>query len=535
MGKLGLYFHTLKHIKSSQVFNRIGKKLGRKCALKAAVPNSYSDVYQLECPEDLDFDAAFLSRFSVSELMQNKVTFLHGSALFDWKSEWNVEGKTSLWNFNLHYFEYLFPLVKEWKDTEKEEYLDKTKEIIEAWIDSNPPGTQPAWAAYPVALRIVNWIGYYGYTSSALDESFKKKFLNSLHAQYVYLSNHLEKDILGNHYFEDLKSLVLAAVFFGDENVLSRALSDFKAECREEILPDGMHFELSPMYHKIILEGLLRVAIALKSAQKADKELDAYIQPMLDAAYSFESGLDRVPLFNDGGNNVAKSLDALVKVSNRYFELTPQFKNSFENSGYYIFETKNDNRKWKLIVDAGQPGPSYIPGHAHCDAMSFELFCDGKPVIVNCGTYAYQCKERGFFRSTAAHNTVMIDGAQQSQCWGEFRMSKRSSVSVLDLTENSITMEMKDQKGKKAKRLIRLENGELTIKDTSDHSVSSFIHLLSKAQADCVVSKNKPTVLKAPYAEDYGFKIDIITLKFMSEKSIDITINLNKLINAKEK
>ena len=67
-------------------------------------------------------------------------------------------------------------------------------------------------------------------------------------------------------------------------------------------------------------------------------------------------------------------------------------KSRFVDSGFYIFK-QND---WKLIVDAGQPGPAYIPGHAHCDTMSFELFRAGKPVIVNCGTYAYQCKERSF-------------------------------------------------------------------------------------------------------------------------------------------
>ena len=60
-----------------------------------------------------------------------------------------------------------------------------------------------------------------------------------------------------------MKSLVIGAIFFKDEAVLGKALKDFKAECKEEILADGMHFELSPMYHKIIFEGVLRVAATL--------------------------------------------------------------------------------------------------------------------------------------------------------------------------------------------------------------------------------------------------------------------------------
>ena len=111
-------------------------------------------------------------------------------------------------------------------------------------------------------------------------------------------------------------------------------------------------------------------AVALKDKGLDDCEVNAYLQPMLDAAWSLEEGLDRIPLFNDAGNNVAKSLQALVSACKEHFDITPEYKSRFIDSGFYIFK-QND---WKLIVDAGQPGPAYIPGHAHCDAMSFELF-----------------------------------------------------------------------------------------------------------------------------------------------------------------
>ena len=61
-------------------------------------------------------------------------------------------------------------------------------------------------------------------------------------------------------------------------------------ECKEEILPDGMHFELSPMYHKLIFEGVIRVAVALKAKGYEDQEIEKYLQPMLDAAWSLEEG-----------------------------------------------------------------------------------------------------------------------------------------------------------------------------------------------------------------------------------------------------
>lgn len=527
MGRVSLYYHTVKNMKPSQVLNRLRIKLGRGCSLGVAPTNNFKNTQKVESPERLDFDPVFIARFPVEELMENKITILHSRKDFDWKSRWEFDDKSALWNFNLHYFEYLFSLINAWRDTGDKKYLDKTVKMISGWIDSNPEGMNPAWSSYPTALRVVTWISWYGYVSEVINEDFRQKFLSSLHAQFAYLANHLEKDILGNHYYEDLKSLVIAALFFKDDSVLEKALVDFKAECKEEILADGMHFELSPMYHKIIFEGMLRVAVALRGAGRKDSEIESYLQPMLDVAYSFEEGLERVPLFNDGGNNVAKSLGALV-VTAETLGYKPNFKGQLKDSGFYIFKKTIDGHNWKLIVDAGQPGPQYIPGHAHCDAMSFELFCNGKPIVANCGTYAYQCKERTFFRSTAAHNTVMVEGTEQSQCWGAFRLAKRSSTKVLDVTNDSITMEMTDQKGQKVRRTITL-SGLITISDKADgHKLTSFIHDIGNLNAITTEATSEEEI--NPYAVDYGRKTVISTLKITSENHIDLHIDLKSLL-----
>lgn len=535
--KISLYYHTVKSMKPSQVAARIRIKLKKGNPLGVAV-GGMKDVRPIASPAELDFDPAFLARFSVEGLMQDKVSFLHSGKSIDWRKDWEFADKSALWNYNLHYFEYLLPLVKAWKDTGDKKYLDKTEDIINGWIDANPVGKSPAWASYTIALRIVAWLSYYGYVEKELGEEFNVKFLLSLHTQYDFLSKHLEKDILGNHYFEDLKSLLLASLFFKDEAVYERVLKDFKAECKEEILPDGMHFELSPMYHKIIFEGMLRAAIALREAGKQNTELEAYLQSMLDVSYSFEGGLDRVPLFNDGGNNVAKSLDALVKAADKHFGLTPNLKAQMPDSGFYIYEKDIDGQKWKLVVDAGQPGPKYIPGHAHCDAMSFELFRDGKPVVVNCGTYAYQCKERDFFRSTAAHNTVMVDGVEQSQCWGAFRLAKRSSVRVISVDENGIFMEMADQKGQIIKRQITFIDS-LIITDKGDGKIDSYLHFIAAPEerdGDLLCDGMKiqyddnatVDIENQPYAEDYGEKKDITAVRLTGNGTVSVQIKGTK-------
>ncbi len=523
---VSLYYHTLINMKLSQVFNMFRiRLLGLGCSLGVTPARYSTDIQNLEGLETLDFDPCFLARFPVDKLMKDKITILHSSKSFDWKSRWEFEDESILWNYNLHYFEFLFPLVKAWKDTGEKRYLNKTIEMINGWIENNPKGSRPGWDSYTTALRIVTWINYYGYVCDALDQYVRNQFLSSLYAQYVYLSMRLEKDILGNHYFENLKSLVLAALFFKDNAVLDKALADFKNECKEEILSDGMHFELSPTYHKLIFEGMLRVAAALRGVGRQDREIESYLQPMLDVAYSFENSLDRVPLFNDGGNNVAKSLDALVMTSELMFGLKPEFKGRLETSGFYIFEKIFDGKRWKLVVDAGQPGPEYIPGHAHCDAMSYELFCDGKPVIVNCGTYAYQCKERNFFRSTAAHNTVMVNGTEQSQYWGTFRLAKRSSTRVLDVSDDSITMEMTDQKGQKAQRTISFgKDSIIAVKDKTDSSdLLSYVHIAKGAFIH--VTEGAYETYIDPYAADFGKKSTITTYEIYSTGNVAYYFN----------
>lgn len=501
--KISLYYNTIKYMKITQIYYRLKKMLGLSCSLGCKVISDYKNITPITTFQELDYDPVFLSRFSTGELMQDKITLLHSSKDFAWDAEWNFNDKSALWNFNLHYCEYLFSITKIYKDTADKSYLDKCIYIIDSWIKNNPKEKGGAgWASYTVALRLTNWLSWYSAMERDLINDFKNKFIKSIHEQYVYLSNNLEKDLLGNHYLEDLKALILTSLFFNDEKMLSCALKEFKKECKEQILADGMHFELSPMYHKIIFEDVLRVAYALKSVGKADKEIEKYLQPMLDVAWSLEEGLERIPLFNDCGNNVAKSLDALVKASDYGFGLKPQYNSCLKNSGYYIF--KQDD--WKLIVDAGQPGAAYIPGHVHCDAMSFELFKAGKPIVVNCGTYAYQCNERSFFRSTAAHNTVMINDIEQSQCWSTFRLAKRSQVDVLSVSDDGIVMKMIDQKGHVVTRSITLRDVLVVTDESEGNKLSGCIHLLKD------ISKNtsgNTQIKKHYYAYEYG-RIDSI-------------------------
>lgn len=519
--KLLLYGHTVVKMKPSQILARVKRTLGLRISLGIKVSARDGEIVRFRSPRGLDFDPVFIARYNVDEFSEGKVTFLHETEKIDWKGRWEAPNRSPLWNFNLHYFEFLTAYVNAYKVTQDKKYIKAIEESIDGWIANNPISDGGnGWTAYTISLRIVYWFSCLFKLWDDFDEQFRERMINSLYAQYVYLANHLEKDILANHYFEDLKALILCSIVFNDHKMLKAALKEFKNQCRTQILSDGMHCELSPMYHKIMLEALLRTAVALRSVNKGDKEIESYIQPMVDAAYSIEEGLDRIPLFNDGGNNVAKSLEALLQTVRDEFHISPEYKAQFPVSGYYIFKQST----WKMIVDAGAPGPKYNSGHAHCDAMSFELFHSGKPVVVNCGTYAYQCKERPFFRSTSAHNTAMVEGVEQSECWSIFRMGKCCRIVDVKAGNKSIAIHILDKSRNILKRTIKIDDHRIQITDKSPgKKIVSFLHVIG-TNPEIMEGQSKSE--RFLYSEEYGKTREIKGYKISGDNTISYSIQL---------
>ena len=133
-------------------------------------------------------------------------------------------------------------------------------------------------------------------------------------------------------------------------------------------------------------------------------------------------------------------------------------------------------------------------------------------------------QERGFFRSTAAHNTVMANNTEQSQCWGVFRLAKRSKTNVLKVTDDSIAMEMTDHKGQKVIRSIVLSD-VMTVVDSSKHTITSFVHL---AEPMGISHNGKEQREEQPYAEDYGISIPITVKIFHAKDVLKVKISLEE-------
>lgn len=422
--QIRLYLDTIRNLKAVQIKYQLQNRIVKKW--KAAV--SRAAVQKLPVPEhcrihiaipELDEADEYVTRFHSDTLLHGEVELLYEKhALL-----WEVPEASHLWNYNLQYLEYLIPLAVQYNKSRDMRYLEKWRGIICSWLKDGSMAAD-AFEPYTISLRIPNLLICLELLGSDAVSGLENGIYASVYQQYKYLLYNQELALLANHYFENLKTIVLCSVVFCEQDVYQKYVRLFMEQIHEQILPDGMHFERSIMYHKIILEDILRIYVALRnSGHRADaKKLVATVRIMADVLYGLESGFERTPLFNDAGDNISKGAGQLLLAAKKYCGWQRGCARAiYPCAGYY----RLDNGSSAVLFDCGDIGPKYMSGHSHNDCLSFELAVEGKSLFTNSGTGQYQGSKRQFFRSTSAHNTVMIDDREQSELWGEHRAGRR--------------------------------------------------------------------------------------------------------------
>lgn len=305
-----------------------------------------------------------------------------------------------------------------------------------AEIETNRVGLDP----YPIALRGINWIKFISLHPDEISDTDKKRWDFSLYAQYQILLDNLEFHLMGNHLLEDAFSLYFASFYFQDAGMFDKSSLLLKEQLQEQVLVDGAHYELSPMYHCILLDRLLDCINITKTCKRDGswRELESYLTDVAQrmcswlAAIQYNNG--EIPLLNDSANGIAPTSEELFAYAQRlglYWK-----KATLTDSGY----RKKNFGQAELVIDVGAIGPDYIPGHAHADTFNYELRLHQRPFIVDTGISTYnKNNRRQYERGTAAHNTVVIAGRNSSEVWGGFRVARRARVFSLEETKQSVT------------------------------------------------------------------------------------------------
>lgn len=336
------------------------------------------------------------------------------------RAAWSSGDVPALWLYHLHYFD---DLVARGAAARRAWQTD----LISRWIAENPHGMRPAWDPYPTSLRIVNWLKWVlgggmmpaGAASSAA-------------AQLAHLECSFEYHLLANHLFENAKALWFGGACFegiAARRWLARGRDVVVEQLAEQVLPDGGHFEGSPMYHSRILENVLDlINVERASGRLPPLELTDAARRMLDwlAAMSHPDG--NYALLSDAAFDQAHTVTAL----STYAEALGLGPTLISPSSRYLADSgyvRLVRGPWVALIDVAPVGVDYQPAHGHADALTFELSLDGRRLVVDTGTSTYESgQRRRHQRSTAAHNTIQIAGLNSSEMWAAFRVGRRARI-----------------------------------------------------------------------------------------------------------
>lgn len=461
-------FHTIIHLRLIQIHFQLWYRFRKLWRTNTGFK------YSLSIPKEGNL-LTFSPWIEKQEVLKgNTFTFLNKSLSFQSNNiNWNFEGYGKLWIYNLNYFDFLI---------QKEMNLEKGLFFIKDFIfELN--SQSGALEAYPIALRGINWIKFISkHQITAIPSkqvSNIDQINSSLFAQYQILLDNLEYHLLGNHLLEDAFSLLFGAFYFNDNKLYLKAKDIITIEMEEQILDDGAHFELSPMYHKIILDRLLDCINLIQSNDVFPDQV-VLLELMREKAGTMLSWLNaitfangEIPMLNDSAPGISAPTQQLNKYAQTLnFELRTQ-NSELSDSGYRKFTSLN----YECIVDVGALGPSYQPGHAHADTLNFVLNVNNNPVLVDTGISTYEAnKTRLSERGTAAHNTITVQNKNSSEVWSSFRVAQRARVKILTDTNKKITAEHNGYQhyGFNHRRSFQFRENEIIVQDSIIGSKNAF-------------------------------------------------------------
>jgi hypothetical protein len=372
-------------------------------------------------------------------ILCNRFEFNHEPYQLNDEFDWLTNPSSDVeWLILLHKFYYAVGLGRRFQQTGNLRYRDKWQALISSWIDSVPVDFL---SSDVTGRRVQNWIFAYRYFVSAaaeplIDADFHLDFLASLQQQVTYLCENLTE--ARNHRTLELYAIFLAAVVFpelyGAEHWLKFSIGELQRNLQTDFLADGVHCELSTDYHHIVLRNFLGIRrLAVLNNIKLPADMDQAIKKALSFCLHAHKPDGFIPAISDGDS--ANFLDLLrqgyelyddpamlfVATAGQQGQAPSERSKTFTASGYSILRSG-----W------GEQGDAYLDerylffdcaalgagNHGHLDLLNIEMAAYGRSLIVDPGRYTYdesgEINWRILFRGTRYHNTVQVDGKNQT-------------------------------------------------------------------------------------------------------------------------
>lgn len=373
-----------------------------------------------------------------------------------------------IWELSRH--QHLVLLAQASLLTGRPEFFEEACRQWSAWVDDNPYMRGMNWAsALEVAFRALSWLWFWRLGSARMDAEFRRRFLSELYRHGLYLRGNLSIYFSRNtHVLGEAVALhALGAAFpLFPESARWKETGArvVREQMRLQVRPDGSHFEQSSYYHVYALDMFLFHRIM---AGSVPGEYDEGLRRMAGFLHSLLGAAGVLPplgdedggrFFHPYGSRDRFARDSLAACA-AFFErpswlfqtgalysqaawwlgesglavppgagAAPETSRLFPDAGLAVLAAGGVH----AVADAGPLGAGSA-GHGHADALSIVVRAGAEVILTDPGTFTYVGDERwrNWFRGTAAHNTVRIDGLDQASPAGPFRWSSRPETSIL--------------------------------------------------------------------------------------------------------
>jgi hypothetical protein len=332
--------------------------------------------------------------------------------------DWNADPfKDRNWRYQLHAWRMLDPLLGAWEQTGETKYLDDTLRIVFDWYQFHLVRGQKSdyeWYDMAVGLRAMKLAylfqrAFEGHVQ--LDDAEKAKLIHLawLHAQSLMDERLLSK---GNHGLFQLHGLLALCNVVPSIGTCAGAQDFVKTEMQDLLLrqfsSEGVHLENSPEYHLFVYNTVKRFMdsgwydqfdFIRDLMERVAQNRIWMVHP--DKTIVTVGDSEPKPVSIDWPKSSVKCQDS---------EASCYLLGNFQESGYAIVRSD-----WAVPVQKASMlfvmGMFFQTGHKLPDDLSFEWFDQGERILTNAGKYSYSNGPfRDYVTSTAAHNTVEIDG-----------------------------------------------------------------------------------------------------------------------------
>ena len=438
------------------------------------------------------------------------------------------------WELNRH--QHFITLGIAYWLTGNQRYVDAFSSQVQSWIDSNPLQHGVNWYyGLEVSIRLIAWTVAFQFFRHSLQfrEQVGKTFLKSLWQQADFLSNHLQitrSDVPNNHMMAELTGMVLIGAAFPEFRRAAEwretGLRLLTQQATAQTHPDGVNKEQATGYHRFVAELLLLiVARSRQSALPHEPILEHTLEGMLDYVLFTLTPDGTIPMWGDSDYGRALGLGQ----NKDFWDLRPILSagaalfgrsdwkfaaGRFDEEAFWLmgsdglnFWEQLDSRPpehtsrafpqaglyiirdaWIAGTDVAffRCGPFGLGGeghcaHAHCDLLSFVLWVNGQPLLIDSGTYMYHSPQRDHFRLAAAHNTIIIDDCEQAVPFPNFNWKHIPEAKCIDWKGHRVTGALKyDSQVEFIREVVHPQPGVWKLVDKftghDEHNMKWFFH-----------------------------------------------------------